>query len=555
VRAILSARIDRLPAAQKELLQTLAVFGKEQPLELIKRITGKDEPQLEPILSGLQAGEFIYEQPSLSDSEYTFKHALTQEVAYNSLLAQRRRVLHEQAARATEALYADRLEEHYVAVAHHYLLSDSAQKAFHYARLAAEQAAARAAYAEASSLIEAALKLLDVLPEDAERMRTELAMRSIEATLAFVLYGASSNQRERAIRRMLELGELLGEPDELVGGRVQLCLLHFTRGEALRGLEVARRTLELIEGTTDAGLLVDAHLIYGQVAYSCGMLRDAASHFETAMVNCARAERIASVAGFFFESSIRCHLATAEYLLGRVGEAAKLAADGLRHARDSIHLFSLGHALAVGGGWLPGYPEPEALLALAEEVITLSEENGFAEWLPWGRFYSGRALFELGAIEGLTEMEAGIAGCQQMGGVPRLQYLIALRAEAIARTGRPQEALAILNEALAHIEGSGELVDHSEMMRLKGEILLMRDGGATNQAEACFRTALDIARGQEAKWWELRTGVSLARLLRNTSRRDEARSMLAEVYNWFTEGFDLPDLNEAKALLDELFTG
>jgi hypothetical protein len=437
VQAILSALIDRLPAAQKELLQTLAVIGKEQVLELIKRITAKNEQQLEPMLSELQVGEFIYEQPSLAGAEYTFKHALTLEVAYNSLLAERRRKIHAQTARAIEGLYPDRLEEHYVAIAHHYLLSDTGQKAFHYARLAAEQAAARAAYAEASSLIEAALKLLDVLPEDAERMRTELAMRSIEATLAFVLYGASSSRRESAIRRMGELGERLGEPEELIGGRIQLCLLHFTRGEAVRGLEVARRTLELMEGATDAGSLVDAHLTYGQVAYSCGMLRDAVSHFEIAVVNCARAERIASLAGFFYESAIRCHWATAEYLLGHVGEAAKLAADGLRRARESNHLFSLGHALAVGGGWLPGYPGPEAALALAEELITLSEENGFAEWLPWGRFYRGRALFEMGAIEGLTEMEAGIAGCQRMGGVPRLQYLIALRAQAIARIGRP----------------------------------------------------------------------------------------------------------------------
>jgi tetratricopeptide (TPR) repeat protein len=353
---------------------------------------------------------------------------------------------------------------------------------------------------------------------------------------------------------MGELGERLGEPDELVGGRIQLCILHFTRGEALRGLEVARRTLELTEGTTDAGLLVDAHLTYGQVAYSCGMLREAASHFETAIANCARAERIASLAGFLYESANRCHLATALHLLGRVGEAAKLAADGLRHARESNHLFSLGHALVVGCGWLEGYPEPEAALALAEEVITLSEENGFAEWLPWGRFYRGRALFELGAIEGLTEMEAGIAGCQRMGGVPRLQYLIAVRAEAIARMGRPEEALTILNEALAHIEDSGELLDHAEMMRLKGELLLMRDVAATAEAEHWFRAALDVARAQEAKWWELRTGVSLARLLRNTNRRDEARTMLAEIYNWFAEGFDLPDLKEAKALLDELAT-
>jgi predicted ATPase len=110
----------------------------------------------------------------------------------------------------------------------------------------------------------------------------------------------------------------------------------------------------------------------------------------------------------------------------------------------------------------------------------------------------------------------------------------------------------MLTEALAHIERTGEKREQAEMLRLKGELLLTRNGGATEQAEACFRAALEVARAQEAKWWELGTTVSLARLLRDTNRRDEARAMLAEIYNWFTDGLDLPDLTEAKALLDNL---
>jgi predicted ATPase len=133
VQAILSARIDRLAAAEKELLQTLAVIGKEHALELIKKTTGKSDQQLEPMLSELQLGEFIYEQPSLGDAEYTFKHALTQEVAYNSLLAHRRRAVHTQIAAGIETLYANRLEDHYASIAQHYLLSENPAKAFRYA--------------------------------------------------------------------------------------------------------------------------------------------------------------------------------------------------------------------------------------------------------------------------------------------------------------------------------------------------------------------------------------------------------------------------------------
>jgi predicted ATPase len=136
--------------------------------------------------------------------------------------------------------------------------------------------------------------------------------------------------------------------------------------------------------------------------------------------------------------------------------------------------------------------------------------------------------------------------------VPRLQYIIALQAEASARVGRLEEALATINEALAQVEQTGEQVDYAEMLRLRGEVLLMRDRSATAEAENSFRAALEIARQQEAKWWELRGSVSLARLLRDAHRLDEARTLLSEIYNWFTEGFDLTDLKEAKALLDEL---
>jgi len=145
---------------------------------------------------------------------------------------------------------------------------------------------------------EAALKLVDVLPEDAERRRTELAIRNIEAMLAFVLYGASSNQRELAIRRLCELGDQLGESKQLVAGRIHLSILYFTRGEALRGIEVGRRALELAEDTKDVGLIVNARFPCGQLAYSCGRLQEALVHFEKAIANRARARNRHLIRGF-----------------------------------------------------------------------------------------------------------------------------------------------------------------------------------------------------------------------------------------------------------------
>jgi len=143
-------------------------------------------------------------------------------------------------------------------------------------------------------------------------------------------------------------------------------------------------------------------------------------------------------------------------------------------------------------------------------------------------------------------------GTQRMGGAPWLQYRIALLAQTYAKTGQTEKGLAMLNEALVQIERTGEKIDYAEMLRLKGELLLMHNHGATEDAEACFRAALEVARAQEARWWELRTTISLARLYRDTNRGGEARTMLAEIYGSFTEGFDTADLREVKLLLDDL---
>ncbi len=554
VQAILAARIDRLSKADKDLLQTMAVIGKDAPLPLIKSVTGKTIEQLEPMLANLQLEEFIYEQPSFGDAEYTFKHALTLEVAYNSLLVERRRLIHQQTAKAIETIHSQRIEEHYSELAHHAILGNDAVRGIRYAQLAAEQAMARSAYEEASSMLEAALKLLEKQPDGVERLRTELALRTIESALGFVRYGASSKQRELAINRLCELGERIGEPDQLVRSLINLINLRFPQGEASRGLEVARRCLELAKSTEDAGLLTDAEWGFGLVAESCGNLSEALASYENARHRVEGFDRGVSTLGFMFSSALPCHLAPLLMLVGRVEEAARVAATGLRRARESGHLLSLGHALTLTGGWLPRYRrEPEIARVCAEEAIALSEEHGLAEWLPWGRFHHGWALAELGQIEeGIAEMETGIAGFHQMGGVPRQQYTIACLARNYARVGRTSEALTQLDKAMAHVGLSGEKAELAEMLRLKGEVVLTHDASATAEAEQCFRAALELARAQDARWWQLRTATSLARLMRDTDRREEARATLADIYGWFTEGFDTADLKDAKALLHEL---
>jgi len=256
-----------------------------------------------------------------------------------------------------------------------------------------------------------------------------------------------------------------------------------------------------------------------------------------------------SLTGFLYTVAIASNQAEVLCLLGRVDEALKSAEEALRQARESKHLFSLGLALVMAASIHRYRRDPEAVLPLAKEAIALSEDTGFTEWHHFGQFWHGWSISQLGQpVQGIVEMEVANASLDR-------QLTAVMLAQNYAKVGRIEEAFALLSETLAKIKDTGTKFQEPEILRLKGELLLKRGSGATEQAEACFRSALEEARAQEAKWWELRTSVSLARLLGDTNRRDEARPILTEIYNWFTEGFDLADLKEAKALLDELSTG
>jgi hypothetical protein len=216
VQGILSARIDRLSVGQKDLLQTLAVMGRESPLTLIRQMASPSGGGLEQMLSVLQAGEFIYEQPAAAEIDYTFKHALTQEVAYNSLLIERRKLLHERAAGSMESLYAERLDDHLGELAHHYERSGNTGKALEYLRRAGEQAAQRSAHAEAIELFSAALRLLKTLPETPERIQRELALQLGLGVSFMIIKQWSAPEVAQLYSRARELCRLLGDPPQLL---------------------------------------------------------------------------------------------------------------------------------------------------------------------------------------------------------------------------------------------------------------------------------------------------------------------------------------------------
>ena len=552
VQAILAARIDRLPASEKELLHTLAIIGKEFRLGLVCEVlrpntAGAADEDLNRMLGELQLAEFIYEQPSAGDVEYTFKHALTQEVAYNSVLSERRKPIHERIANAIERTCAEQLDDHLAELAHHYRRSGNAAKAIDYLVLGAQQAISRGALTEGRDGLKASLELLEALPTGVERMRREAA---IQVTLGRIFGGPASPEVEEAYLRARELCLATGDRELLFQALSGLRLCYHFRAELKRALAAGQELLAEAERTGDAALLVTAHWGIGQTQFSRGEFIEALDHYRQAG-DFATAKPTPG-RSLFSIPEWQLRPPAVKWVLGYPDQARRLqreVLESLRNSRDPLTCMlselsaaTLSHVLRKAD---EAAQHAAAGLRMAVEYGSL-QVSGFARLTEaWATAESGdpaRGMEEIGrALEELDRAGTRVLGVSTV-----------IRAECYLRLGQIQEGLEVVSKALNQIEQSEERVLAAEVNRLKGELLAQRGPRESQDAEAAFRTAIAIARQQHAKSWELRAGTSLARLLAAQGRRDEARAELAPIYNWFTEGFDTAYLKDAKALLEEL---
>ena len=551
VQGLLASRIDRLSAEQKELLQTLAVIGRESPLGLIKKVASKAEAQLERMLADLRAAEFIYEQPVLTDAEYIFKHALTQEVAYNSLLIGRRKLLHERAGQALESMFAEQLDDHLGQLAHHYSRSDNVSKAVEYLGRAGQQALQRSAHADAIGNLTAALDLLQRLPDSAERIQRELLLQLALGPALIAVKGWAAPEVERAYTRTRELCERLGDPPELFPALLGLWAVYYLRAELRDAYELAEQLLRRAQGANDPTLLLYAHLALGDTSFSMGEWLLARDHLEVAISLYDR-ERPMWIG---FDTGVNClsYMALTLWTLGYPDQALKKGDEAVALAQALSHPLSLAFAEGLVGYLRQYRREVRAAQETAERLTALSAEHGFPHWMAQANITRGWAMAEQGHDEeGIAQIQEGLTAFRAIGTELLRPHALCLLAEACKETSRLDDGLSALAEALAAAEEHEIREYEPETHRLGGELLLRQDQSKAAQAQSCFQRAIETARKQNAKSWELRATMSLAALLAKLGRRDEARAMLTEIYGWFTEGFDTADLKDAKALLNEL---
>jgi DNA-binding SARP family transcriptional activator len=579
VEAVIAANVADLPDEDRAILQAASVQGEQFAAEVVAGVLAWDEEAVVRRLSGpLGTRHRLVEAVSLDRlpssgqrlSRYRFRHWLVQRSAYRSLDAVARARLHEATGRALEAVYAaeERPPALAPALARHFEAAGMPLEAARYRLEAGRWAAHLVAYDEAIAHLERGLALLDGVAPSRERLRLELVLCMAMDTPAMLQRGWQAPAYTRALERLSELiqhPDLRDDPQRLTG----LSVLALSMGWSAHPESSSRAGDQLLglaqEGDQQPHML--GHWALGFSYWLRGQPIAAREHLGRALTLYAP-EANGPLSGLLgADPGVMAHamLGSVLWLLGYPDQARASLQQGVAQARELDQAPSLGfaHFMAammtsvLGRDVAVALNHCQALSALGQVNLVYGV---WAELLAaQAQAQEGRAgagTLELELEQGLARaVEAG-STWQAAGSGAGYAGLLLLQAEVCAQAGQIETGQQAMDQALAWIERTGVRAMEADVWRMRGELLLLADRSVSStdpgDAQSCFLRALQVAREQQARWLELRAAVSLARLWRNQGRRDEARELLADIYGWFSEGFDTPDLIEAKSLLEEL---
>jgi class 3 adenylate cyclase/predicted ATPase len=570
----LMARLDRLVTA-KAVAQYAAVIGRQFPYELLQAVSQVDEAMLQHELGRLVEAEIVYQRSVPPQATYTFKHALIQDTAYQSLLKSTRQQYHQQIAQVLKEQFPETIAGQPELLAHHYTEAGLTEQAVSYWYKAGQSAIERSAHVEAIAHLRQGLALLKTLPETPEHARQALEMQTSLGLAFMATKGFAAPEVERAYTRARALCQRVGATAQLPPVLRGLWLFYNVRGEFRLARDLGEQLLTLAQRTRDQALLVEAHRAVGETLFRLGELAPARAHLEEGMIYYDPHQHRSHMALYGHDPGVLClsYAARALWLLGYPDQALQRSHEVLALAQQLSHSHSLVFALYCAGRVHQFRREGQAALERAEALVAFAREQALPHWVASGTILRGWALAEQGQVEeGIAQMHQGLSGRQATGAELGRPYYLAQLAEAYGEGGRAEEGLNVLAEVLTVVHQQGERWGEAELYRLKGELLLRAAAGRSDapidpaiismwagaepsvlaEAETCFQQALVLARRQEAKSLELRTATSLSRLWQRQGTHAEARQLLAAIYGWFTEGLDTADLQEAKALLDAL---
>ncbi len=551
----LMARLDRLSPV-KEVAQMGACIGREFSYELLAAVSGLHDNELQNSLTELTSSGLVFRHGNPPEASYVFKHALVQDAAYESLLRSTRQQRHTAIAEALEARFPDQVSSQPELVAHHYTRAGLAARALPFWLRAGEHAVAQFANQEAISHLEQGLGLLTQTPNTEDRARNEIALRLALGPALIIVHEYVGPEIEANFKALRVASERVADSSGLAAAFLGLHRMLIVSGELIEGHELDLENLRLAESLGDDRLLTTArwalgasHLWLGHFVTARDLSRAAfreltfeddqsfiASHLEAPGVTC------------------RCFNAYANLLLGYPEKAQELMSDAVGLAERHEHPFVIAFAHFFDGvaHWLRG--EASSTLRAADAVSALCAEHEMPIFPPMAQILRAWSLVRQQSEAAMVELERARDAIGVLIPIwqPMVQPMV-IDCELVV--GSVPEAIDALDRMLAWADKKEHGHSEAELKRMRGELALAAPGGSALDAERWFDGALKVARGQQAKWYELRAATSLVRLWQSQGKAAEARDVLAPVYAWFTEGFDTPDLLEAKALLSELAPG
>jgi class 3 adenylate cyclase/tetratricopeptide (TPR) repeat protein len=543
----LLARLDRLDWA-KEVAQVASVIGREFSYELLHAVHPVAGDELQSGLAKLAEADLVYVRGIPPEATYMFKHALIRDAAYEALLKGRRKQLHLQVARTIDEKFPALKETHPEVLAQHWSEAGATDLAIAEWSRAGKKAETYNAFEEALESYQKALTLLNRLPESVERNKRELELRRRFVRILFIAKGYSDPQTLEAVERAIKLAEKAGDLTQSFNLLIASGIGTIIGGNLTDGSALADRALILAVHERSPNTLGRVYMLQTMSFFYRGDL--------------AEAERFFKLGWEFFEHPSFQHVSGGAISAFNYGSLTAWQSGHITIARDRMsrmlasaksgNPYEIALSIALSAGLQNRMREHQQAESAGRQALELAEKHNLLEIMANARFSVGWALAQLDhPTEGISLMRQGLTSLLESGQEGEQNGLrMSALAQAQHRAGSLNEALETIEQAL---HATPDIpIWRPEILRISGELRLKN--GEPHLAEARFHKALALAQNMNAKVWELRTTTSLARLLSAQGRPDEARLMLAEIYNWFTEGFDMPDLKDAKTLLDELAT-
>jgi class 3 adenylate cyclase/tetratricopeptide (TPR) repeat protein len=553
LHASLVARLDRL-APTREVAQIGAALGRSFSHELISVVAQLPQQKIDEALAQLVAAELIFRRGTPPDAEYTFKHALVQDAAYSTLLRSRRQQIHGRIATTLESQFPETMTAQPELLAHHCGEAGLTEKAVGFWLKAGQQAVARSAMTEAVAQLRRGLELLASTPDGTDHDQRELELQAALVPAMMAAKGYTAPEVGETIARARSLAEKLDRTGYLIGLLYGEVVYHLVRAELKLTLSLAKNLEQVGDARSDrAAQQLGRHWLQGVTHYFLGDFVAARTLLEDCegLQNSAHRAVYATMAANDPYASTLAYLGMTLTVLGYIDQGRRRMNEAVSEARRLRSQHSLAEVLTFAGWTERHRGSPLTVQQHAEEVVALSSEHGFPAWLGYGTVLLGWSVAKLGdPRHGLDLIKKGVSLSNANGSVLVAATDLTNLAECYAALGHGAEGLSCLDEAEQIVDTTWQRVWEADVFRVRGDLLSATSDRAA--AEESYHRALAVARSQSAKTLELRAATSLARLWRDQGKRNEARDALAPVYGWFTEGFNTPILQEAKALLDEL---